>query len=161
MEIKQIFIKRYVEEGFDDNDYKGYVEIDSLRFDYRFRFGFPVTNIVTADPALFAEKLRKSYSWDHIRQLCRISLMKNGKIVHLNDEEYKFFLRIILEMAFNLYTMKKTQRIKNSIRRNSNLKGRDFTAPEFTHLDEATIFYFPIDLFRMLNRSKFGHLLTS
>lgn len=161
MEIKQIFIKRYVEEGFDDNDYKGYVEIDSLRFDYRFRFGFPVANIVTADPALFTEKLRKSYSLDHIRELCRISLMRNGKIVHLDDEEYKFFLRIILEMAFNLYTVKKTQRIRNSIKRNSNLRGKDFSGSEFTHLEEATIFYFPTDLFRMLNRSKFGHLLTS
>lgn len=161
MEIKQIFVKRYVEEGVDDNDYKGYIEIDSLRFDYRFWFGFPVANIVTADPALFAEKLRKSYSLVHIRKLCRISLIGNGKIVHLNDEEYKFFLRMILEMVLILYIMKKNQRIKNSVSKNSNLRGDYPLTPEFTHLEDASIFYFPIDIFRMLNQAKFGHLLTS
>lgn len=99
-----VAVKRYVEQVVDGKVYKGSVQVAGVKFNYEFLFTTSVLWLEETGPAV-----------DEMQKFFVIKLKKGGHILELSEEEYAFFLGLLLEFILNFYENPQTRDAQNSI----------------------------------------------
>jgi len=90
----KVQVERHIEQVTDGTHCKGHVKIADTKFDFDLKFSVPIPKLAEATPPKGP---------DGVRQLIRITLKKGAEAIELTDEEYKFFLRMLAELAVDFY----------------------------------------------------------
>ena len=149
-------VERYVEQVCDGIHYKGHVKIaDNDKLDYELVFAVPI-------PKLDDMELVKGI--ENIRKLFQITVKKNGASIELTNDEYGFFMHMLLEFAVRFYNEPQT-RMGNDGIMGMMLRG---TAPLAKAGVSTSIGMrgdiscdFPPNISEMLKQPKFGCALTT
>ena len=93
-------VERYVEQISDGNHYKGHVKIAGTTLTYELKFTVPIPRLDDMEPIKSVEEARRIIQF----------AVKNGEAtVDLSDDEYGFFLHLLLEFAVNFYNQDQTR----------------------------------------------------
>ena len=86
----KVNVERYVEQVRDGSHYKGHVKIADTQLEYELVFTVPIPKLDDMEPP------------NGITEICRLlqlTMKRNGIGMELTDEEYGFFLNMLLEFV--------------------------------------------------------------
>ena len=103
----KIRIERYIEQVKPGSHYRGYVKIANTRFDYELEFRIPIqpmSNVIITHDLI---RMRRVYP---------LTLKRDGSNIVLTDEEFAFFLSLLLRFAteFHLHHINRSIADMNS-----------------------------------------------
>ena len=157
MTTRKVSVERYVEQVRDGSHYKGYVKIADTRFDYDLVFTVPIDQLDSMEPAKGEN--------DICRRLFQITVKRASADIELiGEEEYGFFLSMVLEFAVQFYNNSQT-RASNEGHFGQVLQGKgdlaEFGVRASIGMTERGLFNFQQELCDMLNTPKFSCALAA
>lgn len=100
MTMREFPVERLIEQVRDGIHYKGYVKIVDTIFDYELVFRVPIADLGNVEPANEVHELR---------DLFQITVMRGNAKIELADEEYMFFMSMVVQFAEDFYNIEQTR----------------------------------------------------
>ena len=146
----KVQIKLKMEQVRDGSDYKGHVEIAGVKFDYELKFAIPIPELEKTEPSGVEE----------VRRLIQIYVKKRETSIELTNDEYGFFLPMLLEPVVDFYHNQMTRAHQEGIV-GQVLRGQiDFGVSMSIGLESDFSMNVPDALCKTLNSPKFGCVLV-
>ena len=93
-------VERYVEQVVDGSHYNGYVIIAGTKITYELKLTVPISKLDDMEPVKGTEEARRVFQF---------AVKKGEDDIELTDEEYGFFLHMLLEFAVQFYNLEQTR----------------------------------------------------
>ena len=96
----KVLVKKYVEQDINGKKYKGWIKIGGIQFDYKIEFGVLIPRL---------EKIEPAKSEAEVRRIFQMTISRDSKEIELSDQEYAFFLMMIVDFVIEFYNNPQTQ----------------------------------------------------
>jgi len=154
MTTTKVSVQRHIEQVHEGAYYKGYIDINNVRFDYELVLTISFARLPKIPPKTDVEEVSRIFN---------IIVRRDIVFINLTEEEYNFFFSLIVGFAVNLYQELQAQKI---------MKALVDLAPEL--IDSSPLVYrvsigkfdsfsyqFPEHVCTMLSAPKFGCVFES
>ncbi len=155
MANRKVSIERHVEQVINGRHYKGHLKISGIQLNYEIVFGVAIANLDDMEPPENVDEIRRNF---HLT-------VKRGDVnIDLTNEEYGFFIQMIMEVAIDFYNNPQT-RDNNEGLVGILLKGRgslaSFGVTASIGMTSHATYNFTPKLCEMLSAPKFGCALVT
>lgn len=147
-------VTRSLEQVADGTHYKGTITLGKTLFNFDFKFGVPISRLGS---------MQTITSPSEGRRVFQITVEKNKKKIELTDDEFGFFLQMLLDFTIDFYS---SRQIRDG---NEGMLGEllkvggmmaNFGMSATMGMTSTQVFEFPANLCELLVGPKFGCTLT-
>ena len=155
MATRKVSVERYLQQVHDGSHYKGHIKIADTKLDYELRFAVPIPQL---------DDMKPVKGKGEIRRLFQITVKRDDANIELTDEEYGFFLQMLVEFAAEFYNNPQTRDSQDGFI-GMALRGEEpmatFGASALIGVTSSESYDFPPQLCEILSAPKFGCMLTA
>jgi hypothetical protein len=149
METRKVPVVRHVEQVYDGSHYKGYMKIAETKLDYELVFTVPIPQL---------DELKPAKDRNEIRRLFQLTVRRDNTNIELTEQEYGFFIWMLLELAVDFYNDPQTRASNRGVLGMPLLAGIGVKAT--IGMTSTGSYEFPPELCAMLSAPKFGCTLA-